>query len=140
MEDKHTDCEETIVHQLVKVQAQVTVDPHVKCGKSKVYCIDSHIKPGCECDDIIEHDRCGDKCTFTLTQLFCVEIPVAIGVDVDVDSGIVHCGIPDFGPCNPLCENKELIDQNDESSHRMVINSFLKKLINSLHQEENMSD
>ncbi|HNS79656.1 MAG TPA: hypothetical protein PKM17_13495 [Syntrophorhabdus sp.] len=138
MEDKHINCEETIVHQMVKVQAQVSVEPYIKCGRSKVYCIDSHIRPDCECDEIKEPERCDKKCTFTLTQVICVEIPIAIGVDVDVDPGIVRCGTPDFGPCKSLCECTETMDKDDESSRGMVINKIFNKLVNSLHQKQDI--
>lgn len=68
--------------------------------------------------------------------MICVEIPIAIGVDVDVDSGIVRCGTPDFGPCKSLCECTETMDKDDESSRGMVINKIFNKLVNSLHQKQ----
>lgn len=121
MSDQATNCGKVaIVHQLLKVGAQVTVKPIVKHGRPRAYCIDSHIKPGSDWEEkkIVFHggkdsERSDGKCTFTVTQVVCVEIPIAIGVDVDVDEGILRCGTPKFGPCKTLCKEPEITGESE---------------------------
>lgn len=103
--DKSMDCDkEKTIHQLLEVQAQITITPLIRHGKPKVTCFDSDIKQDCEQDCSwdelcsFRRRRC-DKNTFTLRQLICVEIPFSIDVDVDVDQGISCCCRPEFGPC-----------------------------------------
>lgn len=111
---------ENIIHQLIKVQAQVKVTPLVKHGVPKIHCIDSCIKPhsdchdydcdchdydcsdyDCDCADGSDHD-----CNFTLTQIICVEVPISFDVDVDVKKGILCCGEPYIKPdCKYDCED-----------------------------------
>ena len=128
MADKYTDCD-TVIHQFLKLQAQVNSTPRVKHGKPKVYCFYSNLKPDSKCTESAEYtesetkaitNKCGDNCSFTLTQLFCVQIPIAFDVDVDIDEGIVRCGKPAFGPCKPKCypcttEEKEITDDNRQT-------------------------
>lgn len=115
MPDKHTDCDnKALIHQLVKVQAQVTVTPLVKHGKPKVYCIDIPCC-NCECNCNCDCDRCYEdyfqiwrpigrphnNCTFNFTQALLIEIPIAFEVDTDINQGIQCCGKPEIGPCKP---------------------------------------
>lgn len=105
MSDQHTKCDkENLVHQLLKVQAEVTITPLVTHGPPKVCCIDSEIKPDFDCDKWTELKEANGKCSFTLTQIFCVEIPIELDVDVAIDKGIIGCGKPDFGPCKTPCK------------------------------------
>jgi hypothetical protein len=105
---EHHKCD-TIVHQFLEVEADITVKPIIKHGRPMVSCIESDFKPSCKYErgrtnypGNREQENCGGKCTFTVTQVICVEIPISFEVDVDVDEGIVHCGRPEFGPCpNP---------------------------------------
>jgi len=111
MSDQHENCQkETIVHQLVKVRADVNIQPHVKHGRPKVFFVDTDIKQDHDCDEWKKDyntqkecvkDKC--KCAFTVTQLLCIEIPIAFDVDVDVDQGTVECCKPDLGPCKHPC-------------------------------------
>lgn len=138
----HTACE-AVVHQLLEVEAQITVTPLIKHGEPKVFCLETEIKPGClkgDCPDQHpvpveslchlaktyfdghekenesaqessrekrktgwqmkkESEKPRGKCTFTVAQTICVEIPIAFDVDVDVDKGVVCCHEPDIGPC-----------------------------------------
>jgi len=92
-----------LVHQYVKVQAQVTVTPIVKHGMPKVYCIDADIDPG-RCDKDCPASN-GDakrpgKYTFCVEKTLCIEVPIFYDIDVDVDrEGVKYCGDPEFGPC-----------------------------------------
>jgi hypothetical protein len=133
--DKYNSCDkETILSQLLKVQAQVKVIPLVKHGKPIVRCIKTGIKPHsscCDygfdvCDDYDEYGLdcdyesdcyccrnpgCGfacepeDTCDFTLTQLICVEIPISFDADVNIKKGVLCCGKPDIVPDFKPCFN-----------------------------------
>lgn len=96
------DDNEAVVHQLVKVQAQVVITPLVKHGTPTVYCIAADLNQDCICDryrgDCCNIRRNGE-CSFTLTQVLCIEIPIAFDVDVDVNGKIACCGKADLGPC-----------------------------------------
>lgn len=119
MSDPNKKCEKDIlVHQLVKAQADVNIEPHVRHGMPKIYFIDTDIVPHCECEDchkpVCETEKKppmpGDKCCFTVTQVLCVEIPIIFDVDVDVDEGKIRCCKPDLGPCKPPCREGRSID------------------------------
>lgn len=121
---------DSIIHQLIKVEAQVTVTPQVKHGVPKVYCIDSEIKPVCDsdcdsgtdcgdgnycdydcdydCDGRWKSSMTGNKCAFKLTQIICIEIPVMFDAEVDIKKGIVCCGEPDIEPCDHLFTGKNI--------------------------------
>ena len=116
---KHSDCnKETIIHQFLKMQAQVKSTPCIKHGKPKVYCLYSKLKPNSKCCESTELEtdaeieaesgaianKCGDNCSYILTQLFCVQIPITFDLDVDIDQGIVCCGEPALGPCKSKCK------------------------------------
>jgi hypothetical protein len=120
---KFSKCDKkSIVSQLIRTQAQVTLKPIAKHGKPKVFCIDSAVGPNFDWDEqqqpckptIEDSDRKNSKCTFTITQLLCVEVPIEIDMDVDVDAGIIRCGKPNIGPCKPRRKDFSLDDENDE--------------------------
>lgn len=94
-----------LVNQIVKAQAQVCIKPECSHGEARIYCLDTKIKPGCDCVDMKDYHRPGEKCTFTVTQLFCVEVPVSLDFDVDVNEGITCCGKPEFGPCKKCIDS-----------------------------------
>ncbi|MGI6751653.1 MAG: hypothetical protein ACOX4U_03430 [Anaerovoracaceae bacterium] len=103
----NTNCEkQTIINQLFKVQANVTITPEIKGGIPKIVCHGSEVKPSRDCDENnLSNYRWGkkididNKCTFTLTQIICAEIPLSIDVNVDVNSGVVDCHMPNIGQC-----------------------------------------
>jgi len=130
MSDKYNECDkDSIIHQFLKLQAQVTSTPHVKHGKPKISCFYSNLKPDCKCPECAEDteaetqgftNKCGNNCAFTLTQLICVQIPIAFDVDVDINEEVVCCGKPAFGPCKPQCypcttEESEKINDNNQT-------------------------
>lgn len=104
-----------IVQQLLEVEAQVTVTPHINHGKPKIFCVKSDILPCCDSEN------------FTVTQVIYVEIPITFDVDVDVDKGIVHCCEPDFGPC----ELKEL--PKPPNPHELMEPAMAPNLLNLLN-------
>lgn len=126
MLDQLNSCgKENIIHQLVKVQAQVKIKPLVKHGIPRVYCVDSCIRPHfdrcngesidfdcCNCDHNCDF-TCGsdNSCNFTLTQLICVEIPISFNADVDIKKGIVCCGDPDVRP-ESKHDSNEVLNRN----------------------------
>lgn len=113
---------ENIIHQLIKVQAQVKVTPLVKHGVPKIHCIKSCIKlhsdcpdDECDCPDYDWDCDCTEEsdhdCNFTLTQIICVEVPISFDVDVDVKKGILCCGKPDI---KPDCKHDFEVDVNKQ--------------------------
>ena len=126
MTDHEHSCDkENMIHQLLKVQAQVKVKPLVKHGIPKVYCVDSCIRPhlsrcheasnGFGGFDDDYNDGCASlsdhNCNFTLTQLIRVEIPISFDVDVDIKKGVTCCGNPEIDS-GCMHENKEGINKN----------------------------
>lgn len=133
MLEKHISCpKETVVNQLIRTQARVTIRPIVKHGRPRIHCLGSDVKPSYDWDknpklrftpddweidseslhlSPAECDRPENKCSFILTQLLCVEIPIEFDADVDVNGGIVHCSEPNIGPCKP-----KPMELNDEDS------------------------
>ncbi|MDD2190541.1 MAG: hypothetical protein PHS11_06725 [Eubacteriales bacterium] len=119
MHDQNNECgRENIIRQLLKVQAQVTVAPFVKCGETNVYCVDSHIKPNrnCKnkkygCDTFWESGCTRNECNFTLTQIIGIEIPISFDAKVEIKEGIVCCGRPELENESEDRENKQFIMQ-----------------------------
>jgi hypothetical protein len=97
---EHFNCD-AIVHQLLEVEAQVTVKPLIKHGKPMVYCVDTEIQTDRNCKEEEEENGSdkSDKCKFTVTQVICVEIPLSFSVDVDINDGRIDCSVPEVGPC-----------------------------------------
>jgi hypothetical protein len=137
MPDQFDSCDkEKMIHQLVKVQAQVKVAPHVRHGIPKVHCIDTRIKPRFDSCNGEENDcdpACctHNNCDFTLTQLICVEIPISFGVDVDIKKGILCCGVPHIKPgcrrhskgdLDPDCRHDLKDDINRDPSYILMNN------------------
>lgn len=137
MPDQPNHCDkENMISQLLKVQAQITVTPLVKHGDPKVSCIDSFIRPSfgccdhdsfdyddycdCHCDccnhstgyDTVCESRRKPACNFTLTQLICVEIPISMDVDVDIQEGILCCDRPEVESTNDDRKTDNKIDRN----------------------------
>jgi len=94
------------VNQLIKEQVQVCIKPESSHGTPKIFCIDTKIKPGCDCDDFKDCHKPGEKCVFTISQFFCIEVPISIDIDVDVDENATCIGKPEFGPCK-LCKDSD---------------------------------
>ncbi|NLJ57942.1 MAG: hypothetical protein GX339_03750 [Tissierellia bacterium] len=102
MDNQYNKCEkENLIRQLVEVQAQVSVIPHVRHGTPEVSCLDCCIKPNLNCCEKDYYD-CGccdweyrrHKFNYTLTQLICLEIPIWIDADVEIKEGISGYGKP----------------------------------------------
>lgn len=119
-----------MVNQLIRSQAHVTIEPAIRHGRPKVSCLDYNIRPSYDWEEEEQiycppKDECiesSNKCSFILSQLFRVEIPIEMDVDVNVDKGIIRCGNPSIGPwdhkhkeinCDDFYENLNIY--NDES-------------------------
>ena len=87
--------EEKVIRQLVKIQTEATITPHLKPIKPKIYCVDAR---ECNCNSCCKscNSKCNwnkskGKCTSTITQVLCIEIPISFDVDVDVSQGAICC-------------------------------------------------
>jgi len=91
----------TTINQLLAVDAKVTVTPLVKHGKPLISSMKAKVQPSWDDEKEIssDPDRFSNGCTFTVTQVLCVRVPLSFGVVVDVDDGRVHCSPPQVGPC-----------------------------------------
>lgn len=121
------ECEKnTIVHQLVEVEAEITIKPIVKHGKPKVSCYeaDVHSSNSSNCGKCKRKEKSCGKCTYSVSQIICVEIPVNFDVEVDVDKGITKCGKPHIGPCDDECN--ENIDSNEDDYSESTLNQLDK--------------
>lgn len=105
----YSSCEKrALVHQCVEVNANVTVTPILDHGNPTVLCIKSEVYPGHCCkEEITSCDCSSESCTFHVSQVLCVEIPISFGVEVDVDKGHIKCEKPDFGPCKCRCKKDD---------------------------------
>jgi len=120
---------DTIINQLVKVQAQVTVAPLVKYGKPKIYCIDIKPVSSCNldkywkiiCPECRALEKSGGKCSSTFTQVLCIEIPFAFEVVVDIDNSVICCGETD-------CEIKTHTTKPLENN-KVKFENFNKRLV-----------
>lgn len=119
MSDQNEKCKkEKHVYQLVKVQGQVRVKPKIKQGPARVYCLETDIRPhGERCRGIVDFPQKDsinyeDSCSFTVSQMLCVEVPIAFDAVAEVSRGRIVCGKPRPTPCKvPVykcaCMNKE---------------------------------
>lgn len=106
----YSSCEKrALVHQCVEINANVTVTPILDHGDPTVSCIKSEVCSGHSCKEkeSVNCDSCSESCTFHVSQVLCVEIPICFGVEVDVEKGHIRCGRPDFGPCACKCKNDD---------------------------------
>jgi len=98
---------ELLVNQLIKALTQVCIKPSSTHGRPKICCLDTKIKQGCDAEDFKDCCKPGEKCVFTVSQLFCVEVPIMLDIDVDVNEAIACCGKPEFGPCKPFKDESD---------------------------------
>lgn len=75
-------------YQDVKVCMPVTVEAHGDVGRIETQCIGRpEIKTGChKCEG-----RCGEKCTFTITQKIRIKVPVMFKVKAEAGDAAVEC-------------------------------------------------
>ncbi|MEA4987348.1 MAG: hypothetical protein VB095_04765 [Anaerovorax sp.] len=126
MSDQYTNCEKMIrqllevqaqitVKPLVEygkpnvycVDSSITPNPdccNCDCNSSVDNCYDCDCNYcDCDCYDwgsnynaVWESERSRHQCNYTLTQVICVEIPIYIEADVEIDEGIVCCDSPEI--------------------------------------------
>jgi len=86
-----TECPVT-VHETVCVRADVTIAPKVTVGDIKLYCIGTPVIGMCP-------GMPTAKCTFTVSQNLCIQVPVTFSAKaIAIPKGII-CGIPAVGAC-----------------------------------------
>lgn len=85
---------EVVASQLINVCVPVTVTPFATTGPVSTICCG---------DPVINDDACigepGRACTFTVSQLICVEVPVNFGADAAPGRTFVQCNPATDGPC-----------------------------------------
>jgi hypothetical protein len=104
----------TTVYKQVGVEAEVTLIPHVKCGKAAVTCLASRLVTcdGESYDDRRQHRH--GKCKVRVLQDLCVAIPVLFRVEARCETGRVECGPASTDPA--LCFGDESGSSSDSSS------------------------
>ncbi|MGI6434012.1 MAG: hypothetical protein ACOX0F_01400 [Syntrophomonadaceae bacterium] len=82
-----------VASQLINVCVPVTVTPYAHIDSVSTIC----------CGDPVIGDDCvgdpGGTCTFTVSQLICVEVPVHFGADAAPGDTYVQCDTATSGPC-----------------------------------------
>lgn len=80
--------------QLVNVCVPITITPHVCVGPTSTFCCGPAIVGTTPCGGIP-----GGTCTFTVSQLICVEVPVGFSATATPGETFVRCGPPTEGEC-----------------------------------------
>ena len=85
------------VHETVCVQANVTIRPRVDVDPEEIqtFCVDGPVIGACE-------GTLARFCTFTVSQMICVEVPLTFAADVTAEPAGIVCGTPLTGPCAPI--------------------------------------
>lgn len=83
---------ESVVHETVCVQGNVTITPSVVSGPSTSFCVGNPIIGSCP-------GELRRNCVFTVSQNICVQIPLTFSATASATANGVVCGVPDIGPC-----------------------------------------
>lgn len=84
----------TTASQLVNVCVPVTVRPRVRIGRTSTICCGPAIVGDTPCSG-----QPGGTCTFTVSQLICVEVPVCFSATATPGETFVDCGDASEGEC-----------------------------------------
>src|SRR4051794_8921609 len=87
------------VSELVCVEADVTVTPTVEAGTPTVNCVGNPSTISCVNRGFTPSAT--GSCTFTISQVLCVNIPITFDADVVATPGQVACGPVSMGPDCP---------------------------------------
>lgn len=87
---------DTTVSQLVNVCVPVTVKPFAMIGHTTTFCCG---RPRIGTEPCVGEPE--GICTFTVSQVICVEVPLSFGASVKKGETLVACGTADFGECKP---------------------------------------
>jgi len=88
-------------YQRMRVFAPVTVQPYVRTGRTRTSCCGrASVEPGISsCNG-----QQSGSCTFTISQVICVRIPVYFGADAETGDLCVNClGVSNENIC-AICE------------------------------------
>lgn len=80
-----------ILDEEILIEATVNVSPEVTIGKVEIESLD------CSWDFYEPTCSCSDECSYLISQLVRVKIPVRFGAKAEVDSCGVNCS--HIGPC-----------------------------------------
>ncbi|MFV0516588.1 MAG: hypothetical protein ACK5MV_04265 [Aminipila sp.] len=110
----------SVIQQQLQVQAEISISPVVEHGTPKLFCMDSKIIPNCNyrnkycnnyncpyygnCYDLCYFNNChpnsSEEYNYTLCQTICVEIPIFLDAEVNIDKGISCCCEPKIKSTN----------------------------------------
>lgn len=95
--DMQTTCS-SVGYQPATVCVPVTVTPFANAKPTTTKCCgDPIIRPNCN-----TCRGCNRSCTFTLTQLICIKVPIELGANASVNTPSVLCGNATH---ENICEN-----------------------------------
>ncbi|HEY3368644.1 MAG TPA: hypothetical protein VGK74_26600 [Symbiobacteriaceae bacterium] len=86
-----------VAHQDICVEANVTIIPRVTPGSPRVICRGPALIGPCPGEDSPT-----GKCSFTVNQNVCVQIPLLFDARASATQGRVVCGLPSPTPCPPV--------------------------------------
>ena len=89
-----------VVSELVCVEAEVTITPTVTAGTPVVHCVDGPSLETCVGRGFTPSAT--GSCTFTVSQILCVNVPITFDATATTETGTVACGTVSTGPnCPP---------------------------------------
>jgi hypothetical protein len=125
MSEQHAQCPKpVVVGQLIRTETRISVEPTINQCAPRLYCLESHVKPYRDCDErpnplSVPSAECtmppSRKCTFVLTQLLCVEVPIEYGINIGLEDEKIHCGRPSVKPCELNSKDKSLLVEENTS-------------------------
>ena len=91
------DCQ-TIIHNSVCVEAQITITPQVTVGEIQSYCLGNPIIGGCPNIPI-------PRCSFRISQNICIQVPLTFSANASAAPPGIVCAEPGIGECvlTPAC-------------------------------------
>nr|WP_315020014.1 hypothetical protein [uncultured Aminipila sp.] len=110
---------ESIVHETVCVQGNVTITPSIVSGPSTSFCVGNPIIGSCP-------GELRRNCVFTVSQNICVQIPLTFSATATAASNGIVCGIPDIGPCEEITACTHTIGffrNNPDFTNELIINA-----------------
>ncbi len=85
---------ETTTSQLINICLPVTIEPFACLGRTRTVCCGSAVIGDVPCSG-----QPNGSCTFTVSQLLCVEVPITFGANTIPGNTYVRCGAPTPGTC-----------------------------------------
>ena len=87
-----------IAHQRARVSVPITLAPYVRVGEATTWCCGAPaFQPVCDCD---RHEPDCRQCTFIVSQMMCVSVPITFCVDARAGEADIQC-------LNAPCEKED---------------------------------